>query len=463
MRAVRSRKGSLHIGPVGVEDSWRPADLASLPRVGSAHGSAIAQALDEVLSALSEEGDRLITAFELPPGFVEATRAAGFPVDPVPRPEGAGDDVVARTLDRADAIRPHVAGMTLRPYAARPEYEDLASALDLAYTSPTAECATRVNSKTWSNEVVLAQGWAGAAWPVASLAELERRVAQAGSVALLKDPYGVSGQGTLAIRSETAYRSVARHLSRQLDRGKRLELLVQPLFEKQRDISSHWHISPDGAVRSTGLLENDVDGFRYRGSSPVAPESFPEEQFGHIDEAGRILCAELFAAGYFGPVDIDGLIATDGTVVPCLEVNARVSMGTVALALTRHAARLGLHATLEFINVRLDAGVRPFPTLVDRLDDAGLLYRRQGPGVVPLTANTLTRGERGRLVLGVFHPPGDAAHVRREARWPDAARASGPPIPQVLREAIGIACACGIHPEDQRHPCHASPAGDPER
>jgi hypothetical protein len=175
----------------------------------------------------------------------------------------------------------------------------------------------------------------------------------------------------------------------------------------------------------------------------VDPESFRRQELEHIDTAGRTLCKELFAAGYFGPVDIDGLITTDGTVVPCLEVNARVSMGTAALALTRHAARLGLHATLEFINVRLDAEARPFPSFVNRLDDAGLLYRRQRPGVVPIAANTLTRGERGRLVLGVFHPPGDAARV--------------------LREAIGIACACGIHPEYQRHPCHARPADDPER
>ncbi|MFD7253120.1 hypothetical protein [Streptomyces sp. NPDC059895] len=435
-------KSSVHLGPVGVEDSWRPSDLATLPRVGSAHGTAIAQALDEVLSALSEEGDRLITAFELPPEFVEAMRTAGFPVNPLPHPEGVGD-VVARTLAQAGVLRPQVAGMTLRPYAARPEYEDLASALDLAYTAPTVECAKRVNSKTWSNDVVLAHGWNGAAWPVTSLAGLERRVAQAGPVVLLKDPYGVSGQGTLAIRSESAYRSVARHLARQVDRGKRLELLVQPLFDKRRDISSHWHIFPDGSVRSAGLLENDVEGFRYRGSSPAAPESFRQEEIEHIDTAGRTLCKELFAAGYFGPVDIDGLVATDGTVVPCLEVNARVSMGTVALALTRHAARVGLHATLEFINTRLDAGVRPFPSFVNRLDDAGLLYRRQRPGVVPIAANTLTRGERGRLVLGVFHPPGDAARV--------------------LREAMGIACACGIHPEDQRYSCPARPADDPER
>lgn len=445
MRAVEPQKSSLHIGPVGVEDSWRPADLARLPHIRSAHGLAIAQALDEVLSALSEEGDRLITAFEPPSGFVEAMRAAGFPVDPLPPLGGVGDseDVVARTLAQADRIRPQVAGMTLRPYAAHPKYEALASALDLAHTSPTAECARRVNSKTWSNGVVLGHGWNGAAWPVTSLAELERRVAQAGSVALLKDPYGMSGQGTVAIRSKIAFRSVARHLARQIDRGKRLELLVQPLFEKRRDISSHWHILPDGSLRSAGLLENDVEGFRYQGSSPAAPNSFRPEDLEHIDTAGRILCKELVAAGYFGPVDIDGLITSDGTLVPCLEVNARVSMGTVALALMSHAARLSLHATLEFINVRLDPGTRPFPSLVNRLDDAGLLYRRQRPGVVPIAANTLTRGERGRLVLGVFHPPGDAARV--------------------LREAIGIACACGIHSEDQRHPCHARPADDPQR
>lgn len=434
MEAAEAPKGAVLIGPVGAEDSWRPHDLATLPRLASAHGSSLVLALDEVLSVLGEEGDRLITAFDLPRDFVDVMRAAGFPLDPIPLVDSSSHDVVARTLALADAVRPQVAGMMLKPYAARSECERIASALRLAYVAPPVECAVLVNSKTWSNQVVRRYGWKGAAWPVTSLAELERRVSEERSVVLLKDPYGVSGQGTVAIRSETAYRSVARHFTRQIARGKRLELLVQPRFDKRRDISSHWRISQDGSVFGTGFLENDVDGFRYRGSAPLDPASLSPEEFEHLESAGRALCGELFEAGYFGPVSIDGLITADGTVVPCLEVNARVSMGTVALALMRHAAGRQLHAALEFINVRLDAEGQHFSAFADGLADAGLLYTGRGPGVLPITAGTFTHGRRGRLVLGVFHRPGAATGM--------------------VRKALEIACAWGIHPEDGRYPCH---------
>ncbi|MFD5536627.1 hypothetical protein ACFWIJ_01915 [Streptomyces sp. NPDC127079] len=425
---------------MGVEDSWRPDDLVTLPRLGSAHGSSLVLALDEVLSVLSEEGDRLITAFDLPHDFVEVMRAAGFPVDPVPLMESSSHDVVARTLAQADAVRPQLAGMTLKPYAVRPEYERVASALCLGYTSPSAESAVLVNSKSWSNHVVVEQGWKGAAWLVRSLEELKSRMSAERSTVLLKDPYGVSGQGTIAIRSETAYRSMARHFARQIALGKRMELLVQPLFEKRSDISSHWRISPDGVVRGVGYLVNDVDGFRYRGSAPLDPGDLPRKEFEHLESAGRTLCKELFEAGYFGPVSIDGLITADGTVVPCLEVNARVSMGTVALALMRHAARQHLHATLDFINVRMDGTAQRFSSFAQGLADAGLLYAAQRPGVLPITAGTFAHGQRGRLVLGVFHRPGAAMGK--------------------VRKALEVACASGIHSEDARYPCLHVTAGN---
>lgn len=437
---MEPKKGSLHIGPVNVEETWRPDDLATLPRLASAYDSSLVLTLDEVLSVLSEEGDRLITAFGLPRDFVEVMKAAGFPVDPVPHIDASSHDVVARTLAQADAIRPQLAGMMLKPYAVRSEYERIASTLHLAYAPPAAESAALVNSKTWSNHVVRQNGWNGAAWPVRSLAELERRVSEERSVVLLKDPYGVSGQGTVAIRSETAYRSIARHLTRQIARGKRLELLVQRLFDKRKDISSHWSISRDGVVRSIGYLENDIDGFRYRGSAPLDPESLSPKEFEHLESAGRTVCKELNEAGYFGPVSIDGLITADGTVVPCLEVNARVSMGMVALALMRHAARHQLHAALQFINVRLDATAQHFSSFANGLADAGLLYTAQRPGVLPITAGTFTHGQRGRLVLGAFHRPGAAAGL--------------------VRKALEIACVCGIHPEDGRYPCHHVTAYD---
>jgi hypothetical protein len=310
-------------------------------------------------------------------------------------------------------------------------HERIAEILDLDYRAPDAECAAVVNSKSWSNQVVVEQGWAGAAWRVTSLPELERRVAEARSTVLLKDPYGVSGQGTVVIRTQGSYRAIARHLARQVERGKRLELLVQPFFDKQWDISSHWRIASDGAVHSLGCLENDVDGFRFRGAAALRPEALGQAE--QIESAGRIMCEELFAAGYFGSVSIDGLITADRAIVPCLEVNARVSMGTVALAMMRRAAQQGLSATLEFIGVRANVTARQFSSFAEGLEAAGLLYNAGQPGVLPLTVNTWSRGERGRLILGVFHRPGDATCT--------------------VRQALGIACANGIHPEDKSYSC----------
>jgi len=53
-----------------------------------------------------------------------------------------------------------------------------------------------------------------------------------------------------------------------------------------------------------------------------------------LESIARIVCERLFLEGYYGPVGIDALEHARG-LHPLLEINARYTMGFVALAVER--------------------------------------------------------------------------------------------------------------------------------
>jgi hypothetical protein len=85
------------------------------------------------------------------------------------------------------------------------------------------------------------------------------------------------------------------------------------------------------------------------------------------------------------------MTTADGTLVPVLEVNARLSPGTIAQR---------LDARLELRLVPVD-GDDWFDRLVDALDRARLLATADRPGLLPLAAGTLA-APRGWLFLAVL-------------------------------------------------------------
>ncbi|WP_424187012.1 hypothetical protein ACOBQX_04035 [Actinokineospora sp. G85] len=382
---------TLRLGAFDAERRWRPAGLATLPSAPGAGADPVSAAMDELLAVTCEPGDVLVTGSDVPPSWVDALAGAGVEFEHRVAPEG-GSTVEERLLADPPA---ELRGRAFAPYAVDSGTAGLVRALDLRPVPPDLGVVRAVSSKSWSNALVGELGLAGAGVVVSSVPELVREVAALdGAPVLVKDPFGVAGRGTLPIASPRVLRSVSRVLAKQVERGARVEVLVQPRFDQVADFSAQFSVRAGGRVDWHGTRLIDNSGFSYTGSRPLSPGLAARlAALGYravMTEVGGALAD----AGYHGPVCVDSMLLRDGTLVPVLEVNPRMSMGLICVLAERGLGR----------PVRLavrPAGVRDgFESVARGLGEAGVLLRRGGTGVLPLAAGTLGTA-RGRLYCAV--------------------------------------------------------------
>jgi hypothetical protein len=427
--------------------------------------------MDELLAGLCEPGDTLVTRRAVDPELLAALDEAGLrfthhAVEGAAGAEGSVEELFARdpaapTLLRDHRLAPYavtdaVAALAVLPYAvtgavagapavlpyavtdapvatppaatpyaatdaraATPPYAVTGAVAEQAVPSYTAigaptrlpdpRDAARVNSKTWSNDVVADLGLPGAGVVVRSTADLARAVADAGPVAVVKDPYGVSGRGALEVSSPGVLRAITRVLDRQVAAGARVELLVQRRFAKRHDLSAHGDLAPDGTWRRLGVRVVHNRGFRYAGSSPVDGSVARFEPA--LLEAAAEVARRAFAEGYHGPLSVDAMVLADGSLVPVLEVNARVSLGRLALRLDRVLGDGPVRCHLWQVELAAPPGMS-VGRLLGVLRRAGLLHREgTGAGCVVLGGGVVAP-PTARLHCVLLCAPEDLADLR---------------------------------------------------
>ena len=172
-------------------------------------------------------------------------------------------------------------------------------------------------------------------------------------------------------------------------------VVVEPWLRRVLDLSLLTDVGPDGALTVRGLHRFFTSpGGRYLGSwvgrptvglSPALARFFTGEGQSPawieraLTRAARVAAAEAHRLGYIGPVGLDALIheTSDGLRLrPLVELNPRLSMGRVALALGRRLGpgAVGVWRVLSAQDLKraghrslLDwAASRPAPTLDPR-------------------------------------------------------------------------------------------------
>ncbi len=198
------------------------------------------------------------------------------------------------------------------------------------------EVVARVNSKLWSHalEVELGIAQPGAA-AVGSFAELQEAVARAcaraGDKWVVKSPYGFAARDRVLGRGPTLEEPQAKWARRRFAQGE--TLIFQPWLEVIREYGVVLEISPRGSYVIHGVSDLQTNGAGtgkgYLLGRPPAPHRVTE-----LERIAGVVCSRLFAEGYHGPVGVDAVEHTHG-LHPLLEVNARYTMGFVALAVER--------------------------------------------------------------------------------------------------------------------------------
>ncbi|MGG4392921.1 peptide ligase PGM1-related protein [Paenibacillus thiaminolyticus] len=428
------------LGTFDAEAYWRPDHLAKLPAIRAAQGRAVAGCMDELLFPFCGEDGVLITRQPMNTAHVAFLREIGFRFGTVSA--GGGGTIGtggtsgtygsgASDVFQAIASQPNQAQWRRRlqewpwaVYAVTPSAAMLAQRYGVAAPVPAADIAALVNSKAYSHRLAACLGW-NPPGHVAEDADEAMRIGtellrQAGKL-VLKDPYGVSGSGNLAVDSAPLLERLIGYIRDQQRAGKRVQLLLEPWLEKKIDFSCHLQVRPDGAVSLLGVQQMVNRGHNYGGSHAGEPELAERLNASGYFTAMEQLAASLYEEGYFGPVCVDSMLLADGRVHPVVEINARHSMGLLNYSLDTHWERGGQRSFLSCLQLGLpdawkaSAGMggemeraereegawseqaERFSELLDRVDRSGLLFtpeRREG--VVPLSANTLFAPDSGR-------------------------------------------------------------------
>jgi hypothetical protein len=194
----------------------------------------------------------------------------------------------------------------------------------------------RVNSKLWSHALEVELGWAlPGATTASTFDELQEAVAsacpRAGDKWVVKSPFGFAARDRVLGRGPILETAQARWCERRLARGE--QLIFQPWLEVIREYGIVMEISTDGAQVIHGISDLQTNGAGtgkgYLLGRPPAPHRMIE-----LERIAATVGKRLFKEGYSGPVGIDALEHSGG-LHPLLEINARYTMGFVAVAVER--------------------------------------------------------------------------------------------------------------------------------
>jgi len=194
----------------------------------------------------------------------------------------------------------------------------------------------RVNSKLWSHALEKELGLAlPGATTASDFEELREAVARACPAAndkwVIKSPFGFAARDRVLGRGPSLAEPQARWSRRRFTMGE--TLIFQPWLEVVREYGVVMEISSSGTIAIRGISDLQTNGAGtgkgYLLGRPAVPRRVAE-----LESIAHLVGERLFKEGYFGPVGIDALEHTGG-LHPLLEINARYTMGFVAVAVER--------------------------------------------------------------------------------------------------------------------------------
>jgi hypothetical protein len=197
----------------------------------------------------------------------------------------------------------------------------------LSYKMPPWDVVKQVNSKAFSFASVPPLPGAKL---LHCLEETEEWICTTTGPRVLKNCYGVAGKGHLFLPADA--RLVKQFTTKEFVQGR--PIIAEPWVERKLDFSTQWVIHSDQSIEEVGatlLISNDRGQYS---ANHVGNFYIP-----HLEE--HKLCAlpilqQMALLGYFGNVGIDAMVWGNDTLHPIVEINARKTMGWVALQILKH-------------------------------------------------------------------------------------------------------------------------------
>ncbi len=203
---------------------------------------------------------------------------------------------------------------------------------NLKYPMPPWEVVREVNSKAFSFQQIdsLPQAELILSWDA-----LEKWMKKVSGPKVLKSCFGLSGQGHLLLPAPLE--KIKSFAAREFNAGR--PLIAEPWVLRKLDFSTQWMITPDQSISYLGstILLNDEKG-RYAGTQVGNEEKIFGLYFSQLEqhkETAMRALKKMAALGFFGNVGIDAMVWGSDALHPIVEINARKTMGWVALQIAK--------------------------------------------------------------------------------------------------------------------------------
>lgn len=206
-----------------------------------------------------------------------------------------------------------------------------------ARLNPVApEVVRRVNSKLWSHKleqelgILMPHSCASANFD--ELQEAIRRACpQPNDKWVIKDPFGFAARERVLGRGGELAGAQATWVRRRLAAGQ--TLIFQTWLDVKREYGTTFMVLPDGEIEFFGVSDLQTNGAG-TGKGYLLGRPLPPNRKEELEAFARIVGKRLYAEGYTGAAGVDSLEHRHGLHL-LLEVNARYTMGFVALAVER--------------------------------------------------------------------------------------------------------------------------------
>jgi hypothetical protein len=200
----------------------------------------------------------------------------------------------------------------------------------LSYPMPDWNVVKLVNSKAFS--FAESPKLPGAAL-LHSMEELEKWEKLTPGPKVLKSCFGVSGKGHLFLPSEHTKKFAEKEFSAARP------VIAEPWVERKLDFSTQWLIHPDQKIEYLGatICISDHRG-RYNANKVGDLPFLFGNYFPLLEKHREIvfpILQKMVTEGYFGNVGIDAMIWGNDKLHPVVEINARKTMGWIALEILK--------------------------------------------------------------------------------------------------------------------------------
>jgi hypothetical protein len=195
-----------------------------------------------------------------------------------------------------------------------------------------------------------------------NLSEAEEWIKKIKGPKVFKSVYGLSGRGHFFLTDDLNQRGIS-FLQNQWQQQQ--PVIAEPWVDRILDFSTQWYIHPSKKIEYIGatLCKNDAKGSYY--FSIILKEDSIGQEHEELLHEHRIIANEVLAnmasSGYFGHVGFDAMIYKKNSTLhlhPIVEINARKTMGWVALMLQKKYFRES-NIIMYFNNEKQDNNLLP--------------------------------------------------------------------------------------------------------